>query len=538
MSLGPMAEALAPLRAKLGPIVREREILRVVTEIEGDDGAAAVDQARREVLAWAQKRCGRLPEGAWNGRAFDHMIGGRTALGVRIEQSDSDIWALRSDEPDTNVAGRTWTTEVVIRRLADRPARLSLRLLLSSPEDEPAIEPAVPGLLREIGDRCGLSSDGVRVTVQPWRVDTDDELAALIELLASPARRLPVVIASGDERADDPSAPLLDVEILAKAMVGLAHVVVLPAPFTYRLSDEFGKVRSVFHGAARLFLPGFGADADPYEHPLILGDRLGQEPTAELAALRRRIARESLRRARLGHDVLTFAEVRSAALEREREINDAAPVAERRQLEAALKQVEALTIERDDLKKRADENFDLAQEEEQRATTAEAQLAHAREYIRDLEAQLAAIGQRPDDDALRLPASWNEVADWCDRNLIGRLALAPAARKGLKKAPFNDVRLAMRCLRWLAGACRDRRLQGGGSLANIAIEPGIENAPCGADTFRFFFQGRPLEADWHVKNGGNTRDPARCLRIYYAWDEATQQIVVAEMPAHRRTGAS
>ena len=537
MSLGPMAEALAPLRARLGAILREREILRVVAEIGQDDAATAMDRARREVLAWAQKRCGSLPEAAWNGHAFDHMVGGRTALGVRIDQPDSDIWALRSDDPDKNVAGRTWTTEVVIGCLAGQSPRLSLRLLLSSPEDEPAIEPAVPGLLRQIGDTCGLVNDGRRLADQPWRVDSDDAVAALIELLGARERRLPVVVASGDERADDPSAPLLDVETLAAKMLGLAHVVVLPAPFTYRLSDEFGKVRSVYHGAARLYLPGFAADADPYEHPLTLGDYLRARPAAQLAALRQRIAKESLRRERLGHEVLSFAALRSAALQRERETQPAAPVAEAQQLKAAIAQIEALTSERDELKERAEEYVDLADAEEQRAKTAESQLAHARERIRHLEDRLAALGERPDDE-LPLPAAWQEVADWCDRHLIGRLALTPAARKGLKKTRFADVKLVSRCLLWLAGECRNRRLEGGGSLANTAVEPGIENAHCGADSFRFDFQGRRLQADWHIKNGGNTRDPARCLRIYYAWDETTQQIVVADMPAHRRTGAT
>ncbi len=81
-------------------------------------------------------------------------------------------------------------------------------------------------------------------------------------------------------------------------------------------------------------------------------------------------------------------------------------------------------------------------------------------------------------------------------------------------------------------------MNGGGSIANTPIEQGIENAPCGNDTFKFDFRGRRLEADWHIKNGGNTRDPRRCLRIYYAWDERTQEIVIADMPAHRRTGAT
>jgi hypothetical protein len=537
MTTGTMAEALAPLRARLGPILREREILRVAAQIVAEDMPAAMGLARREVLAWAQKRCGRLPDPAWHGQSFEHMVGGRTALGVRIERPHTDLWAVRGDDPDKGVPGRIWTTEVVIGRLEGRPAQLSLRLLMSSPEDEPAIDPAVPSLLREIAASCGLASGGHKLSVEPWRIGTDEDAAALVELLRSPERLIPVVVASGDERAADPAAPSIDVATLARAMLGLAHVVVVPAALTYRLSDEFGKIRSVYHGAARLYLPGFDADADPYDHRLIMGDQLRADPVAQLTLLRRRLARESLRRTRLGHDVLPFAAVRSTALQLEQEAKSAASTGDAERLETALRRVEALTRERDQLRAEADAYLELAHSEEQRANHAESQLARARERILDLEQRLRRSGQAI-DDGLALPRAWADVADWCDRELLGRLSLAPAARQGLKKARFADLERAVRCLLWLANACRERRLNGGGPLANVTVEPGIENAPCGADTFRFDFQGRRLDADWHIKNGGNTRDPRRCLRIYYAWDETTRQIVVAEMPAHRPTGAS
>ena len=107
------------------------------------------------------------------------------------------------------------------------------------------------------------------------------------------------------------------------------------------------------------------------------------------------------------------------------------------------------------------------------------------------------------------------------------------------RAPeFLDVALAARALRWLAETYVPRRLEGGGSVNNEPIEPGIRNAPCGADAFSFDWRGQRYEATWHIKNGGNTRDPSRCLRIYYAWDATTNQVVVADMPAHRRTGAT
>jgi hypothetical protein len=103
---------------------------------------------------------------------------------------------------------------------------------------------------------------------------------------------------------------------------------------------------------------------------------------------------------------------------------------------------------------------------------------------------------------------------------------------------FADISLAARCLSWLATTCLDRRVNGGGVLANIPIESGVENAPCGSDTFTYDFQGRKVTVDWHVKDGGNTRDPTRSFRIYYGYDDATQQIIIADMPAHRRSGAS
>lgn len=67
---------------------------------------------------------------------------------------------------------------------------------------------------------------------------------------------------------------------------------------------------------------------------------------------------------------------------------------------------------------------------------------------------------------------------------------------------------------------------------------GIRNEPCGADAFCIDWQGERREVKWHIKNGGNTRDPARCLRIYYFWDEAGRQVVIASMPAHIRTEAT
>lgn len=538
MNSGPMADALAPLRSRMPQTVQEREILRVVATVRGDDPAAAMDKARREVLVWAQRRSGgRLPQEAWDGQSFEYLAGGRTTLGARIESEGTILWAVRGDDPDKTMAGRTWTNEVTLGRHGDSSTQVSLRQLVSTSETELLISPHVPGLMQQIAEQCGLSVGAFPLMAQPWYIDSDSDVEELVEMLESRDRRLPVLVATGDERVEDPSAPLIDANALARATLGLAHLVVLPAGWTYGLSDAFGRIRSAYHGAVRIYLPGFDAASDPYEHRLILGDAIGNDPERAVTELRRIAASESLRRTRLGHDVIAFAAVRSAALriEQERRFSEGASDAD--QIEVLRQRLKALETEVAAAEAEGTQNFALAASEEERAKLAESQLNASRARIRILETLLNARGLNPDDDLI-VPDSWDGFAEWCDQNFAGRCVLSPTARRGVRKPAFQDVPLVGRCIRWLGSTCLDRRVNGGGSLANIPIEEGVENAPCGIDTFDFDFQGRRIQADWHVKSGGNTRDPLRCLRIYYGFDAMTQQIVIADMPAHRRTSAS
>lgn len=180
------------------------------------------------------------------------------------------------------------------------------------------------------------------------------------------------------------------------------------------------------------------------------------------------------------------------------------------------------------------EEFD---KERTRAATAEAQVRKSAYRIQQLTDQLKSKGDDP-DKGIRLPTNWSEFANWCDENLAGRLILAPNAHRGTRKPLFQDIETAANSLLWLATKCRDRFRNGGGALANIPIFDGTQNAHCGADKFDFDWNSRRFSAEWHIKNGGNTRDPSRCMRIYYCFDQQTQQIIVADMPAHRRTGAT
>ncbi|MEN7536601.1 hypothetical protein ABDJ38_05395 [Aurantiacibacter sp. DGU5] len=536
--LGPMAAALAPIRQNLPGMAKEREILRVVATIPAHEDHDLLDAARDEVLRWARRRAaGELPKEAWEGQSFEALAAGRTTMAALVTAGDSVLWSLRGDDPDKAVPGRIWSTEVSLGRKS--PAddiQLGVRLVVNSAEPELTIEPAVPGLVRQVVDRCGLRDGDVPMHSSANHAAKPEHVATLLEWLHSGTRRLPIIVATEDERADNSRNACFDVDDLAAKMCGLAHVVWVPADLTFGLSDALGKSLSVFHGGVRVYEPGLSLLDDPRDHRLILGQVVDRDPQSVASELRRVIARESLRRTRLGHDVLSFAAVRSAATRATKEARTSEGAGDSEKLSAALAQIEALTKQAEELQSQVDQAWQLSEDESSRAEASERQLHASWARIETLEDALSksetALDAAPD------PETWDEFGEWCDAAFSGKLALTPSARRGLRKALFQDVAIAAECIRWLAGDARKRFVEGGGALANIPVFDGITNAPCGGDEYVFDYQGRRLSANWHLKNGGNTRQPERCLRIYYTFDAQYRQIVVSDMPAHIRTAAS
>lgn len=527
-----LQEALTAARARLGHMVRGREVLRCCVELQAGREQVCIEAARREVLAWAQRRVGQpLPKAAWDGEGFELPLGGRSVVALSLVSEEGELWAFRGDDPDKTIPGRTWTTEVVLGARAQRAGVLALRLLASSPEEDLDILVHAPGVLRQIAARVGLAADGRALAETAHRVETEADVAALCDLLEKPDRRLPVLVLAGDEREADPDTPTLDADRLAKALLGLAHCVVLPSRHSYALSDEFGRVRSVYHGAVRLYWPGFDAAASPYAHPLLLKERILPDIEAVERRIRAEVAADSLRRRRLGDEVPSFLAVRNALREAEQAALRQRGASVEERLRAAEERVRELE---NDLKKASDAT------EWAELQLTEAEKRH-RQEVAELQRQLEEARRRggaPSGERA-LPASWNEFADWCDLHLGGRVILAAPLRKRLKKALFRDVRLAARCLLWLAEHCLPRRRDGGGAVDGpVPGEPGIHNTPCGEDTFEFDHAGHRLSADWHIKTGSKLRNPEHCLRIYYAYDPAQEAIIVADMPGHRRTGAS
>ncbi len=494
-------------------------------------------RAGAEVLKWAQRQAGTpLLPAAWEGETFDQPLPGRDPSAIRLRSSESDLWALRINRPDRDVPGRTWATEVVIGHVLGKPAQFSTRLIVATDEPELSIEPAVPGFIRQVATKCGLMVGGQSAAPVPTVYRTSDEADELIDHLLAPDRVLPTFILTSVQGAT--SSPV-DPGPLHGFLLGLAHVAVAHSDACWMLTERLGKRLSVFGGAVRVYMPGFDEAADPFAHPLVMASALASQGGWERTQrwLREMAAQASLRRTRLDTDVLPFAAIRAANLELlQTKLRDE-DASEVDQLAAAVEQIQALHGQIRGLKAEQEYYVGEYERERERAEVAENQSQKAAWRIQQLTNQIRTNGGDPDQDTV-LPATWNEFADWCNEQLAGRLVLAPAAHRGVRKPLFDEVEIAARSLLWLATDGRDRFINGGGSLSNVRVLDGIENTPCGADAYEFDWNGRRYSADWHVKNGGNVRDPIRCLRIYYCFDPQTQQVVVSDMPAHRRTGAS
>jgi len=518
--------------------VREREVLRVAGKLAGTDAAQSAQAARLEVLKWAAQQIGdQLPEAAAAGHSFEHLRGGRTCMAAGFADEHRVLWALRVDRPDASVAQRTWTTEIVVGHApAGTGAMFSMRLLASSPEATLQIEPAVPGLVRQMASTCGLQQSGNRLDAAAWHIKSEDDAHELVDALLDPARTVPYMVCSVAERESQPG---INSQLLAKVTLGIARVVVIPAALTWVLTQHLGKALSVFNGAVRAYMPGFTYDANPFAHRLFFTDpkTSGDRARSTMTALRWLAANESIRRLQLGAEVLAFSAVREASLDVERARLQSAGSADNEQLRAAQAQIDAL---KDDLRRSTETQQWLSDEHtsiEEHSQSLEQQLRGAQFRIQQLLKQIKARGDEP-DAGLQLPETWDVFADWCDEVLSGRVALSGRARRETKSADYEDPQAAARCLLWLANEYRDSRINGASGDLRRPVDEGIHNERCGADSFEFGWGSRRVTVEWHLKNGGNTREPRRCLRIYYFWDEDSQTVVIATMPAHIRTGAT
>jgi hypothetical protein len=554
MDMGsPAGQQLAMLRDLLRK--QQGASIRTVSIIAGTlvgEPSRSIAEARTATLHWVKNRSGPLPKEAWDGAPFEvSAVGQQPVRAVRLV-TPVEYWAVQAHDQDKTVAGRSWVTEVSLANVGGK-AMLGVRLTCVSRHDDPPFVPTIPGLVHQIADRIGIGVDGTPAQSTAWTIADDTQFQQLVALLLARGRRLPVFVVSVPP---DSGACAIDADVLAKAVRGVAHVVILPAALSWSLTTRFGKEFSVFNGAVRTYRPGFDPDRDePFSHPLALPTRiLDWEGGAAgyTTFLAENAIHASTRQKGVDELVPSYDLVRRRFLQQQQELARAGGAAESTIIAMQERQIEQLR-----------EDIESDHETYQSYVDGlEADLHSAQLLINELEARehhlLARIealaAMQParavgSSAAPQLPSTLEELGPWADRELAGRLTIHSRAIRGAKKSDFRDIPLVYKALLLLANEYRDMRVYGGpehvAAFATGLQELGLKEEPSFAgagahlegDTYFVTHRGRPRELNRHLK-GSNSRQEQYCLRIYFFWDTERGEVVVGWLPSHLDTRAT
>ena len=530
---------------------RQIAICQITAELLGKDVVSSMEEARRQSLAWLQRRSGKLPKMAWDHLSFENPTPGMQAQAVRLQTGEVDYWCARLDDNDKNVAGRVWTTELsVAHKGSESRAVFGLRQIVTTSEDEPAFTPALPGVIRQISERPGLAGDGRAISEQPLMTSEKAEVDRLIGLIEDPMRTMPIYVLALGENQTDKNNALLDAKVLTRRCIGMAHVVVITGPASYALTDQLGKSLSVFHHAVRTYRPGFDYGDSPFDHPLALPhaistwNDIGPEAFADF--LVGRAASESLKRGRGDTDLPRFSSVKQAHLDLARR---AAEQTEENALTLAIDEIDALKQEVEDWQSIGMSAEDQVSDLERQLRELEGQNAYLRSRISGLEQQIETTHGRSVDQEISIPESLDELRAWAEQNLAGRVLVTGKAARAAKNSLFQDNILPYKAVLFLANEYREMRLKGDDASRQAYQsklgELGLEDSLSGEETRlreqgdEFYVQhgNRKHFLKNHLKNG-NARDPRYCFRCYYFWDDETEQVVVGSLPGHLRTNIS
>ncbi len=144
-------------------------------------------------------------------------------------------------------------------------------------------------------------------------------------------------------------------------------------------------------------------------------------------------------------------------------------------------------------------------------------------------------------------AAYADLPDWAERHFPGRVVFTGRALRSLKSARFEDVALVGRAVALLGTAYHRMKTEGGmerreafeDELRKLRLQetPSIRPDRQGKarDGFEIEWEGKRLTLERHLKNKSGTRDPRRCLRIYFTWDETSRMVVIGHLPGHMRT---
>lgn len=542
--------ATRPRRSRLSRSAGTVNVLAMAALLgkPGHDPAKSFDTAKSRILTWLGSKGFAVSDPASN--THIELPDGE----LTIETNGQAIWAMRFDDRRSMEDGAIWRVEATLLGSVTSPA-LSLRLIQvrSSEDAPPPVASGVPGVVAGIAKDVGLQDAGAALRNNAMRLNGPKDAAWLSNLLLNPHRSQPVILISGDI---DASA-----DRLAARLVGVAHVVCIDNTATNQLIQQFGRDRSVFGIAVRLYRPGFSADANPYQHPVWthkgnqlpkwLTNDVFEEACAislEVGDLDDRAPAFQTVRKLLSDQRLAESEKRIRALREQAE--SIATTSEER-----IKQLEAIRAEQDAaLVSYRDESQQLGEQIKQlqgELAATRRERDEASEEARQLRYQLSnqwvdEIAQEDDlDSDSYYPETWDELEDWVEIYGDGKLILHPKAAKAARQSPFKDIPLAYKAMEYLVRYYIPMRTRSADDheayqrSKQALAELGLDESDVGtADEIKRYkkeyqrqYGTETVTLDRHLKKGVGF-DPAAVFRLYFYYDDANAKVLVGHLPTH------
>jgi hypothetical protein len=536
-------------------------------------------EVRATALRWvAQKYPETLPAAAARAESFLSEVPGQKLEGVALPQDG--LWTLRLEQPDVRfadrdaIAGRIWVTDLSARA-GDDAVEVAVRVQCASlPDCAAPIVLTRPRVVKDWARSLDLRA-GVRLTESPWRLANLVDLDTLRALLTNRDRDLPVVVLTQPDRQHRSHMRewVLDEADLAKRLLTIAHVALLPTALSFEWTRMVGKPWSAYNGAVRVYQPGLDFElGSPFNHPLttidgILSARLEEllhERAFTEALVNRLFDSAASRRPQWGR-CLFVPEARGLAAELDRQRFTETLLARertsgrvtelqdeiRRLTDAYDSQLASIRQQAEGARQEAEEYFERAAEIEGDRDWYRQENANLRWQLTALRSNLRQRSGRGLDEDLALPDTYDDLPDWVGRNLVGRLVLHPRAVNAVGGALYENVELVCQALLLLANEYRDMRLGLDGARERFETRKndlGVRHDESITRT-RAGEQGDTYFVAWPVGSGnraflehhlrkGSTKDDRLCLAIYFFWDDDAQQVVVGWLPSHLRNRMS
>lgn len=550
-----LSERLAPLARQLKDSqATVRPVSQAELTIQLDDEDTFV-QSRRIVLEWIAQRAGQeLPKHAWTGEDFElEEVGAQRTAAVSLDHPR--YWCARLDDSDRSVPQRSWVTEVALAQTRENQVLFGARLHCVTRGGDAPFDPSVPRFVRAIIEKFPDStfSDGLKVGPDPWIVRSNQDVEELCRHIEDQNRRLDLIICAVPEGCEDPSDTSVNAVMLHRQLMGAAHVAVITSSASFALSDALGKEFSVFRGAVRTYRADFNNALDePFRHPLAISSRISAWPSGGPRGYERMLINAALQRSSTNRDASrrlpAFTDVKRIAAKFRRETARKLDISDQELLRLADQEISALqeAAQKDretfeGLVEQYERERDQALEEAQQANNT----AHSlRARIRILDAQRAKSGDLI--ESTPIPDSLDSLEEWTQEHLSGSVEIHNRAFKGAKKSAYEDISLIYRSLLLLRDQYVPMRREGGvekrTEFERCARELGLSEEPTFSgerwgeegDTYKIRHAGVLQLLDRHLKKG-NSRDERFCFRLYFFWDNDTQQVVVGWLPSHLDT---